>query len=123
MVPADNLSRLKIFPEVAEYMVARGIPLPSSPPAFQTPSPGECPGSWFDSDRVDLVLNAFRAMRHTQGKWAGSPLQPDPWQIAYILAPVFGFVKQNDDGETVRVVRKLYCDVPRKTVRPPSVVV
>lgn len=104
----------KIAPEVIEYMTARGIPLPTSPPAFATPSPGECPGSWFDSDRVDLVLNAFRAMRHTQGKWAGSPLQPDPWQIAYILAPVFGFVKMNDDKDTVRVVRKLYVDVPRK---------
>lgn len=105
---------LKIAPEVIEYMRERDIPLPSSPPKWITPSPGEEPGAWFDGHRVDIVLRAFQAMRHTQGKWAGKPLRPDPWQIAYIIAPVFGFVKENDDGDIVRVVRKLYVDVPRK---------
>lgn len=103
-----------IAPEVLAYMQKRGIPIPASPPQWQTPSPGECEGSWFDESRVDLVLGAFQKMRHTQGKWAGRQLRPDPWQIAYILAPVFGFVKHDDDGDVVRVVRKLYVDVPRK---------
>lgn len=105
---------LGIAPEVRAYMLDRGIPLPTSPPKWITPSPGEHPDSWFEPRRVDLVLRAFQSMRHTQGKWAGSPLRPDPWQVAYILAPVFGFVRENDDGDIVRVVRKLYVDVPRK---------
>lgn len=103
-----------IAPEVVAYMTERGIPLPTAPPKWQTPSPGECPGSWFDPHRVDLVMRAFQSMRHTQGKWAGQALRPDPWQVAYILAPVFGWVRHNDDGDVVRVVRKLYVDVPRK---------
>ncbi|WP_066374175.1 terminase large subunit domain-containing protein [Herbidospora mongoliensis] len=34
--------------------------------------------------------------------------------IAYVLAPVFGWVKKNRAGEWVRVVRQLYVDIPRK---------
>jgi phage terminase large subunit-like protein len=110
----STLEELKIAPEVAAYMQERGIPLPATPPKWITPSPGECPGAWFDPHRVDVVMRAFQSMRHTQGKWAGTPLRPDPWQVAYILAPVFGWVRYNDDGDVVRVVRKLYADLPRK---------
>ncbi|MGW1998534.1 terminase large subunit, partial [Embleya sp. NPDC001921] len=87
---SPDLKRLKISPEVAWYLEERGIPLPDCPPAVQTPSPGEAPGAVFDPDRVDKVLKAFGLLRHTQGQWAGQPLKPDPWQVAYILAPVFG---------------------------------
>lgn len=105
---------MSIDPQIRAYMESRTIPLPESPPQWQTPSPSEHEGSWFDESRVDLVMRAFQAMRHTQGRWAGTPLRPDPWQIAYILAPVFGWVYEDEDGQTVRVVRKLYVDVPRK---------
>ncbi|MEU2789024.1 terminase TerL endonuclease subunit [Streptomyces sp. NPDC007100] len=82
---------------------------------MQTPSPGEAPGAVFDPDRVDRVLKSFHLLRHTQGKWAGKPLDPDPWQVAYILAPVFGWVRWDDEAEGyVRIVRKLYVDVPRR---------
>lgn len=37
-----------------------------------------------------------------------------PWQIAYILAPVFGWVQRDDQDRWVRVVRSLYVDIPRK---------
>ncbi|MFV8127532.1 terminase large subunit [Streptomyces syringium] len=109
--PAD----LGISPEVAWYLEDRGIPLPDCPPKIRTPSPGEAPGAVFDPDRVDRVLLSFHLLRHTQGKWAGKPLDPDPWQVAYILAPVFGWVRWDDEaGGYVRVVRKLYVDVPRR---------
>ncbi|MDH3037915.1 terminase TerL endonuclease subunit [Streptomyces sp. TRM75561] len=69
----------------------------------------------FDPDRVDRVLKSFHLLRHTQGKWAGRPLDPDPWQVAYIIAPVFGYVRWDDEAEGyVRIVRKLYVDVPRR---------
>jgi phage terminase large subunit-like protein len=81
----------------------------------QTPNPGEAPGAVFDPGRVDRVLKSFHLLRHTQGKWAGKPLDPDPWQVAYIIAPVFGWVRWDDEAEGyVRIVRKLYVDVPRR---------
>jgi phage terminase large subunit-like protein len=112
---ADELVRLKLSSEVAWYLISRGIPLPDCPPLIQTPSPGEAPGAVFDPDRVDRVIKAFSLLRHTQGQWAGQPLRPDPWQVAYILAPVFGWVRWDEDADCyVRIVRELYVDVPRK---------
>lgn len=108
------LRRLKISPEVAYFMVSRGIPLPETPPLHKTPEGRSLPGAVFDPERVDKVLKAFSLLRHTQGRMAGQPLNPDPWQIAYIIAPVFGWVRKNDHGEWARVVRTLYVDVPRK---------
>lgn len=109
--PAD----LGISAEVAWYMQDRGIPLPDCPPKVQTPNPGEAPGAVFDPARVDKVLRCFHLLRHTQGKWAGRPLDPDPWQVAYIIAPVFGWVRWDDEADGyVRIVRKLYVDVPRR---------
>src|ERR1051325_3922645 len=108
-------AELGISAEVAWYMKSRGIPLPDCPPKVQTPSPGEAPGAVFDPARVDRVLRSFHLLRHTQGKWAGKPLDPDPWQVAYIIAPVFGWVRWDDEAEGyVRIVRKLYVDVPRR---------
>jgi phage terminase large subunit-like protein len=108
-------AELGISAEVAWYMKARGIPLPDCPPKVQTPNPGETPGARFDPGRVDRVLRSFHLLRHTQGKWAGRPLDPDPWQVAYILAPVFGWVRWDDEADGyVRIVRKLYVDVPRR---------
>src|SRR5690242_7629098 len=112
----ETLERLKLSPEVAFYLVSRGIPLPDCPPLVKTPEPGETlPGARFDPVRVDKVLAAFAVLRHTKGKWAGRPLKPDPWQVAYILAPVFGWVRRDDDADRwVRVIREFYGDVPRK---------
>lgn len=110
-----ELRRLKISAEVAYYLVSRGIPLPTCPPKIKTPEPGELLASArFDPARVDRVLSSFGRLRHTQGELAGKPLRPDPWQVAYILAPVFGWVRKNSRGRWVRVIRTLYVDVPRK---------
>lgn len=112
--PAD-LKRLRISPEVGWYLASRGIPLPKHPPAVKTPEPGELlKSARFDAARVDKVIDAFSRLRHTQGKWAGQPLRPDPWQVAYVIAPVFGWVRRNRAGRWVRVIRSLYVDVPRK---------
>ncbi|WP_054812095.1 terminase large subunit [Nocardia arizonensis] len=112
---AEELERLKLSPEVAWYLLDRGIPLPDCPPRWKTPEPRDEPGARFDPERVDRVLDAFRALRHTKGRLAGKPLIPDPWQVAYILAPTFGWVHLDEDfGVYVRIIRTLYVDVPRK---------
>jgi phage terminase large subunit-like protein len=105
---------LRLAPEVVEYMESRGIPMPTCPPKWITPSPGEAPGSWFDADRVDLVMRTFQALRHTQGRWAGQSLRPDPWQVGYVLAPIFGFVHRDDNGDIARVIRSVFIDVARR---------
>jgi len=111
----ELLARLKLSPEVAWYLVERGIPLPDCPPLVKTPEPRDVPGAVFDAERVDKVMRAFEQLRHTQGALAGRPLRPDPWQVAYILAPIFGWVQWDDDADMyVRIIREVYVDVPRK---------
>src|SRR5258706_9978426 len=113
----ETLDRLKLSPEVAWYLVSRGIPLPEpwQVPRWKTPEPRDLPGAAFDPDRVDRVLRAFGLLVHTQGQWAGRPLKPDPWQVAYFLAPVFGWVRHDEDaGGMVRVTRTAEADLSRK---------
>jgi phage terminase large subunit-like protein len=111
---AAVLRRLKLSPEVAWYLASRHIPLPEQPPEVKTPEPRRLQGARFDPDRVDRVLRVFHELRHTKGRLAGMPLDPDPWQIAYILAPVFGWIHQDELGDWVRIITTLYVDVPRK---------
>ncbi len=109
-VKARNIS-----PEVGEYLKQRGIPLPDCPPKVKTPEPRTVRGAAFSFEAVDKVLAAFRSLRHVQGDLAGKPLTPDPWQVAYIIAPVFGWVRWDDEADRyVRIIRDLYVDVPRK---------
>lgn len=113
--PKHVLTRLKISREVAWYMVTRGYDFPEHPPLIKTPEGSRLKGAVFDPEAVDRVVAAFKVLRHTQGRWAGQPLIPDPWQIAYALAPVFGWLRWEESVQKyVRVVREFYLDVPRK---------
>src|SRR5215207_517879 len=112
--PKRSADRLKLSAEVAWYLDDRGLPWPSCPPSVKTPEPVDVDGCEFHPDRVDRVLRAFGQLVHTQGEWAGRPLTPDPWQVAYLIAPVYGWVRENDRGRMVRTVRTAYVDVPRK---------
>jgi len=113
--PKSVLDRLKISPEVGWYLDQRGIALPDTPPKVKTPEPRAVKGARFDPARVDRVLAAFRRLQHVAGQWAGHPFVPDPWEVAYILAPTFGWVRYDDEaGDWVRIIRDLYVDIPRK---------
>ncbi|MCF7550982.1 terminase TerL endonuclease subunit [Pseudonocardia sp. WMMC193] len=83
---------------------------------MRTPEPRDFPGAYFDPERVDRVIASLKLLRHTQGRWAGRPLAPDAWQVAYFLAPVFGWVAPDPDldGLVVRIIRNAFLDVPRK---------
>lgn len=105
---------LKLSPEVEWYLQSRGIPMPDCPPLIKTPEPRNVPGAKFDAARVDRVLAAFEILRHTQGALAGRPLRPDPWQVAYIIAPIFGWVRKNEFGRWARIITNVYIDIPRK---------
>ena len=104
----------RISEEVRWFLKSRGIPFPDCPPKIKTPEPVGADGAKFDPARVDHVLRVFSHLRHTQGEWAGRPLKPDPWQVAYFIAPVFGWVREDDHGQLVRIIRRATMDVPRK---------
>lgn len=126
---ATDLRDLKLSPEVASYLCDYGYPRADgqpkrvtlaqlrklAPPEVKTPEPRRVPGATFDVERVDRVIRSFTKLRHTQARWAGQPLVPDLWQVAYILAPVFGWTRYDDEaGKWVRIIRELYVDIPRK---------
>ena len=111
---AKELKRLKLSPEVAWYLLDRGYELPKHPPLHKTPEGNSDPEAVFDPEAVDLAITAIRQLRHTQGRWAGQVLEPDPWQVAYLIAPVFGWLRLNDNEHWVRVVRTAYIELPRK---------
>lgn len=110
-----DLDELKLSAEVAWYLRDRGYPPPDCPPLIKTPEPREVPGARFDPARVDRVIAAFRQLRHTKGRFAGQRFDPDVWQVAYMIAPVAGWVHRSpDSGNWVRIITMLYVDVPRK---------
>ncbi len=114
--PADpyDPDELGCSPEVAWYLQDRGFGVPTCPPLVATPEPCNVPGGRFDPERVDRVINVFRALRHTQGPLAGRALEPDPWQVAYILAPIFGWVRPDLHGGHARIIREAWVEMPRK---------
>ena len=105
-----------LSPEVKWYLKARGIKVERwQKPLWRTPEPRDVAGAVFDPARVDWVISRLKTMRHSQGKWAGRPLNPDPWQIAFVIAPVFGWVRWDEDaGKFVRIIRTMWVEVPRK---------
>ena len=114
----DNFYSAPLSPEVEWYLESRGYVLDDdhAVPLVRTPepSPRAVPGLAFDPARVDRTINALSKLKHTKGKWAGQPLKPAPIQIAYIIAPIFGWVAPDDDGVYQRVIREVYVEMPRK---------
>jgi phage terminase large subunit-like protein len=105
----------ELSPEVVWYLKDRGYKLDlSCRPLWRTEEPRKVRGAYFDPERVDLVIESLGRMRHTQGKWAGTPLRPDAWQVAYIIAPIFGWVIRDAFGRVLRIIRNAWIEVPRK---------
>ena len=103
-----------LSPEIRWYLESRGYDEPKCHPLIRTPEPRAVKGATFDPLRVDRVIRALRALRHTKGKWAGRPIEPDPVQVAYIIAPVFGWVAPDSEGVLRRIIRDAYVEMPRK---------
>lgn len=88
------------------------------PPKYVSPSPGEgVEGAFFDVEAVAKVIRQLRDMPHTEGRrWAGTPFEPAPWQVVWILAPVFGWKRPSDEDPQllVRIVNEVWDEIPRK---------
>lgn len=77
------------------------------------------PGAWFDVPRARKALKALAAFKHTKGRWAGVAMRLgeglDPWQVVWVLAPIFGWVYHDAEiDRVVRVIRSAWVEVPRK---------
>ena len=81
----------ELSPEILWYLEDRGYGVPEVVPRIRTPEPRGVKGAVFDALEVDAKIEALSYLRHTQGRWAGRPLVPSPAQVAYIIAPVFGW--------------------------------
>jgi phage terminase large subunit-like protein len=112
---ANKPQAAELSPEVEWYLESRGYDLPDRAPLWRTPEPEDEPGALFDPTLVDKKIAALRCLRHTQGKWAGQPLEPNNVQVAYFIAPVFGWVRPDeDDGHYYRIINSVYIEMPRK---------
>ena len=68
-------------------------------------------GAYFDEKASDRAVNFFeRALVHVDGKWAGQPFKLQEWQVNEVIAPLFGY--KREDGS--RLYRQAYIEVPRK---------
>lgn len=111
-VPHDALLELGLSPEqIAEAKAAAPLVV-----AFQA---DKHPGAWFDVPRAAKALRALGAFKHTKGRWAGVRLRLgeglDPWQVVWVIAPIFGWVYHDAEIDAVvRVIRSAWVEIPRK---------
>lgn len=111
-VPREALLELGLTEEqIAEAEAARPLVV-----AFQA---DQHPGAWYDVDRAKKALRAIGQFKHTKGRWAGVSMRIgeglDPWQVVWILAPIFGWVYHDEEiDRVVRVIRTAWVEIPRK---------
>jgi phage terminase large subunit-like protein len=93
--------------QIAEALESRPLVVANQAP--------EQPGAWFDVAAARRAQRAIESFRHTKGRWGGTPLKLGPWQLAWVIAPIFGWLHRDPElGYPVRVVRAAWVEVPRK---------
>jgi phage terminase large subunit-like protein len=108
-VPREALLELGL----TEEQIAEAEASPPTVLAFQA---DDHPGAYFDAKRALRAIKALRQFTHTKGRrWQARPLDPDPWQVVWVIAPVFGWVYFDEEADAVvRVIRTVWVEVPRK---------
>lgn len=111
-VPFDALIELGLTPEQIEDAKSRA-------PAVLACQAQDHPGAWYDVGRAKRALRALAAFKHTKGRWSGVRMRLgeglDPWQVVWVIAPVFGWVYHDAEIDAVvRVIRSVWVELPRK---------
>ncbi len=65
---------------------------------------------FFDEMAASRICHFAEAMVHVKGKWAGTPIHLEPWQI-FLLGVSFGWKKKDTKK---RRFREIYAEIPRK---------
>jgi phage terminase large subunit-like protein len=79
-------------------------------PQVSTLSLRKPPGAFYDADAAERAVSFFRVLKHSEGKWEGTPFELAPWQAEEVIKPLFGWKRANG----TRLYRELYLEVPRK---------
>lgn len=107
-VPYDALLELGVTPEEISAALA-------SRPLVVTVQASQAPGAYFDVASARRALDAVQSFRHTKGRWGSTRLKLDPWQVVWVIAPIFGWLAHDPElGRAVRVIRSAWIEVPRK---------
>ncbi|WP_254392875.1 terminase large subunit domain-containing protein, partial [Streptomyces buecherae] len=107
-VPYGALLELGVTPE--EISAAH-----ASRPLVVATQTKDAPGAYFDVPSARRALDAVQSFRHTKGRWGSTPLKLDPWQVVWVIAPIFGWLAYDPElGRAVRVIRSAWIEVPRK---------
>lgn len=115
---SDKYFAASLEEEIQWYLDSRGIEGRLKPPLWRTPNPpDEVDGKpvRFNPKAVDRVIRTIGCLKHTKGRWAGKPLELSATQIAYIIAPLFGWQIWNELAERwIRLRREVFIEMPRK---------
>lgn len=69
---------------------------------------------WFDVDRANEMMDWVESfIVHTKGDLVGKPFLLEPWE-KFIYSWIYGWVHENENGETVRVTNEVYVQIPKK---------
>ncbi|MGO2271567.1 MAG: terminase large subunit, partial [Enterococcus faecalis] len=69
---------------------------------------------WFDIDRANEMMDWVESfIVHTKGDMVGKPFLLEPWE-KFIYSWIYGWVKENEKGQVVRVTREAYVQIPKK---------
>lgn len=69
---------------------------------------------WFDVDRANEMMDWVETfIKHTKGELTGQPFILEPWE-KFIYSWIYGWVRKNEKGQTVRVTREAYIQIPKK---------
>ncbi|MFF3552940.1 terminase large subunit [Streptomyces tsukubensis] len=75
----------------------------------------DAPGAYFDVAAARRAIRAIEKFKHTKGRWGRSRLKLAPWQVVWVVAPIFGWLAHDPElGRAVRVIRSAWIEVPRK---------
>ncbi|MEV7844080.1 terminase TerL endonuclease subunit [Streptomyces cyaneofuscatus] len=107
-VPLDALRQLGLSEgEIAEACRSR--------PLVVAAQAANAPGAYFDVKAARRAIDAIQSFKHTKGRWGNSRLKLSPWQTVWVIAPIFGWLAFDPElGRAVRVIRSVWCEVPRK---------
>lgn len=69
---------------------------------------------WFDLEKANAMLYFTETfVRHCKGEWAGKALELELWQ-KFFFSNIYGWQKENERGQAVRVIRTGFDEVPKK---------
>ncbi|MEU5974300.1 terminase TerL endonuclease subunit [Streptomyces sp. NPDC047315] len=107
-VPLDALRKLGLTED--DIATAR-----RSRPLVVAAQAAQAPGAYFDVAAARRAIRAIEKFKHTKGRWGRSRLKLAPWQVVWVVAPIFGWLAYDPElGRAVRVIRSAWVEVPRK---------